>query len=319
MSSFEIEKMVDRLYSRRSTKDYAFVDETVEANDINNMTNRLDEESDSEDEAEETKVAKDRENSLLRRHSGVKTITVPDRKRSRSIRRESRSSTVYEQSTTGKSSTVYEQSTTGKSRVITEVKDLTEGSLMKIDSKSRHSVSFQRSKSLTDTGRKVHENKLLTDKNLVRTNESSNSPKQEHSSSPLPPRRCKSEIVNSEKPNEKWNTKAVQNFTNFPKSFAAEITRPSPSKIELPFSHGLENSPVTADVHSSLTPCDITADEHNEKNIRSPRDSKIHDSPRLSISKSDDKKNVRYTAAPCDELLIDRVATYNRGPRLRCK
>ena len=49
MSSLEIEKMVDRLYGRRKTKDFEFVDNTFESKDFVQMTNR-----DSDDESDDT-------------------------------------------------------------------------------------------------------------------------------------------------------------------------------------------------------------------------------------------------------------------------
>ena len=56
MNNFQIEKMVERLYSRRQTKNFEFVDDEVNAEDILNMTNRDDTSTDSEDEVFEASL-----------------------------------------------------------------------------------------------------------------------------------------------------------------------------------------------------------------------------------------------------------------------
>lgn len=88
MSSLEIEQMVSRLCSRRPTREYPFVDDTIEAEDILRMTNRMDDSSDSENEneakfhtgapdvskfhTEEPEV--DQNKCVFRRHSSIATM-----------------------------------------------------------------------------------------------------------------------------------------------------------------------------------------------------------------------------------------------------
>ncbi|KAL4221384.1 hypothetical protein ACF0H5_019642 [Mactra antiquata] len=76
MSSLEIEQMVSRLCNKRPTKDYPYESDTVEAEDIMRMTNRIDDSSDSEEEANIITTEPEVSNSrrLFRRHSSAVTL-----------------------------------------------------------------------------------------------------------------------------------------------------------------------------------------------------------------------------------------------------
>ncbi|XP_045163075.1 uncharacterized protein LOC123527576 [Mercenaria mercenaria] len=322
MSSFEIDKMVDRLYSRRATKDYAFVDETVEADDIVNMTNRNDVSSDSENEAEENKIVKDRENSLLRGENSVKLNAERARKHSALIRREN--------TTTNES-----KSSSFKSRRLPEAKEVTTMPSLNSNSKPKTSVSFHRAKSLTESKKHIDEHHPVSDSgsnecsfsyrpefkrsqsSLGQRSQPFLSQRSQASANPRPqssagPTLSKSDVFKKpEQIEERRKSIVFATFIKPPLSYVPELSRPSTSNLLLSLdAHDAVTSSREKEVNKSLDKdCDTP---------KSPVPKKL-DSPRQKSSKADANKPPRFAVTQCDELLIDRVATYNRSKKLRCK
>lgn len=320
MSSFEIEKMVDRLYSRRSTKDYSFVDETVEADDIMNMTNQNDSD-DSENEAEENKDVKERQNSILREDTNDMVAIEHNRKNSVKFKRED--------------TDFNEQKSPVKNRNLPEVGE--SNALPSISkTKPKTSVTFQRAKSVTDHKKNSGENQQVTDK--INSERSFSKPEMRRSySSPvhrsqmsptqkshpsLSPRahpqtssfQSRSDVYKSEQTEDKSKSFLAQAVA--PKSHGAELTRPTSSNFFL-----LLETPEEAKASKFESSVGRTEKTIEKGSGESP-DASVKSAPvskKLEPTGQKGGKPPRFTAAPCDELLIDRVATYNRTTKLRCK
>ena len=307
--------MVDRLYSRRSTKDYSFVNETVEADDIMNMTNRNDSD-DSENEAEEHKDVKELQNSLLKADDNVKVNVESERIRGFKTKRESTASIEHKYPV--------------KNRNAPEITEVTP--LPSVSIRPKTSVTFQRAKSVTESKKNSVENLSVIDKSnehlftKPEMKRSYSSPGHRSQTSPtyrsqptLSPRAhppqissflSRSDVHKPEQTEDKSKSFLAQAVA--PKSHGAELTRPTSSNFFSLFETH-EEVKATKD-ESRAGKIDKTIEENDDPSPKSSSASKKHDSPRQKGGKPP-----RFAVAPCDELLIDRVATYNRTPKLRCK
>ena len=253
MSNFQIEKMVARLYNRRVTKDFSFVDEAADPNVI---TNRLDDESGSEmDEPEmlKEKPILEREHSVLRKDSSF-GLNKETHKTNMNVHFQDMDTTsdipTFNIDSTGRrsDSKSKELNTMSKSSSVHKTRDKRRGSEVK---SAKQQDTFKVPK--FDYGRSVSMDAI--------------------------------------------HNKKIQSLTNDgfkPAKF--ETIRPSTSDINL------QRSPkMTRESQRPST---------TESSQRSSRQAGV---------KADDGTNQksRRTPMPCDELLIDRVATYNRSPRQR--
>lgn len=257
MSSFQIEKMVARLYNRRSTKDFAFVDDMP---DPTTVSSGLDD--DSETEREETVE------ELV-----IKTVEKPMEKppfdRKNSILRKDSASGL----------------------------------------RAHMNVSFQ----------EIDIPKL----NLDTPVKGSDSTSKE--ASPILPRRSSVQRTKDSKQNdESKSSKSIlqENFKSITRDNVgvkkSELPRSATSNS---FKHAkLETSvrPSTSDPRRSPS---LTRESQrpstSESPQRSPRLTRQNLARHDEETKHKSENRVPRIPTPCDDLLIDRVATYNRSPRAR--
>lgn len=280
MDSFQIEKMVNRLYSRRSTKDFAFVDETVEADDILNMTNRSDDSSDSEDE---NGNKKGRQSPSQRR----KNHSVLVNKR-------------VESEEAGKGNSHITKSTSAAMDNIQKPK-------VHVDPKPRYSVAISREVSV----RTIDNNNVNENVCLKRMCSEGNLPRSTFRAGQSPTPRV--EIARMQK-----------NDTRCYKRSKSDLT----TRVQSNVNAKLDGESVNT-VSNDRSPANKQKFENSKTkscsslnlNLETPDDNVTSqpNSPRRQVSKLDDTKVPKLSIARCDELLIDRVATYNRSPRPRCK
>lgn len=255
MSSLQIEKMVARLYNRRSTKEFAFVDEMP---DPTTVSSGLDDDSETESgEAAEEPVAKTVE----------KPVEKPSYDRKNSILRKDSASGL----------------------------------------RAHMNVSFQ----------EIDIPKL----NLDTPGKGSDSTFKE--TSPILPRRSSvQKTKDSKQSDESKSSKSFlqENFKSLTRDNVkkSELSRSATSSS---FKHAkLETSvrPSTSDPRRSPS---LTRESQrpstSESPQRSPRLTRQNLARHDEETKHKSENRVPRIPTPCDDLLIDRVATYNRSPRAR--
>ena len=254
MSSFQIERMVARLYNRRTTKDFAFVDEMP---DPNAVQSRLDEDSDSE--MEERPPEKPKEKPPLEREHSI-------------LRKDS--SGPHKEPLKSSANVSFQESDIPKLNLDTHVK--------RGDSKTKelHTLSRQSSVQKTKVMRKEIETKSA--KHYLHE----------------VPQTDAGRSVTMDSTNKKTQSLISEGF----KPAKLETVRPATSDNS-------QRSPMMT--RESQRP------STSENPQRSPRTVRVVAARPDEANKQKLENRVPRTAMPCDELLIDRVAIYNRSPRQR--
>ena len=274
MDGLQIEKMVARLYSRRATKDFAFVDETVEADDILNMTNRSDD-SDSDDDVD---GADDRHSS--RHVSFAQRADVIEELQNEEI-----------------------VSFRPKSRDLIDVSR----HASRVESKPRYSSEAREVLARTPTNVDEHIppsclRRLCSEGNLQRpTSQYSNhsyTTKIEIAKMPRNDTRFGYQRSKSESAIKLQNARETGSYSHKSSLQTETQTKPVTPRYD-DQKHKLSLALNTDHMDDSMT---------SQQN-----------SPRRKFSKANEIKVPRFSHTSGDELLIDKVATYNKSPRLRCK
>ncbi|KAH3822175.1 uncharacterized protein LOC127882296 [Dreissena polymorpha] len=332
MNGFEIEKMVERLYSRRPTKDYAFVDEDATEEDIMNMTNRTDEDEISNSDNESGKDLKERENLIRRQSSAIIGCSRP----SSSANVLSKNKQIVH-SDFRRDSLMKLQSTS--------VKD--DESNIDLDAKHRlnlhhkASVTFQRETPVAECrgilfGCRNPKNQLWRGGDP--SSESKPKPILKRSvtvygNSYMSPYGRRTQIASSD--DKSGSTRFLRPKSEPSPMYAprSEFTETTFTRIALaksaPSSHRLSPSArlVSTKALHMDTPRSSEGHSANVTPRATPRQVTsstvitidIDDEQLLPSIENKERKLPKYSEPPPDEHLIDRVAIYNRSPRLRCK
>ncbi|XP_052820702.1 uncharacterized protein LOC128246515 [Mya arenaria] len=327
MNNLQIEKMVDRLYSRRHTKNYEFVDDDVAADDILNMTDRHDESSDSEAETGESKEMKDRKNVFLRRHSAMFSNhrSKTDHMLSGGKFREH-----IHHDTKMESPTRQDED----DDVFCEDQSPSVPKL-KTDVKPRLSASFHRENFVAENRRNV----IINRNHLVKRHNS------EYTGSPRPILQRSATMQGPSCPMYAIRKQVVSNGqapantipSLRPKSEPTYPTRSDITEVKIlkldstkstqPTQRTSYSKPDVKRSVSFLTPRSAWAESSRSVGttrkeispVSSGEEEESATTPHQKLPRLEERstKSPRYATEHCDELLIDRVATYNRTPRLR--
>lgn len=283
MDSFQIEKMVSRLYSRRKTKDYAFVDETVEANDIINMTNR---EEDSADDSEEEM------NNVRTSHPKKQGQTV-----------------TYERTPEMDVSTKRENVGSKNVNRSENHKGYECGQKQKNEPKARGSVVVSNRVSVKNSGNAEDSVSLRR----LNSESSFNRPTSTSGYSYT----SKVEIVKCQKNAKKdyQRSKSESSIRPPTSTNTRQAGMYAKSTDHIEDATRLETPKPEAITHRTTSMISLNTEYSFADDNLSMTSQPI--SPRRKFSKMEDNKVPRLSLAQCDELLIDRVATYNRSPRVR--
>lgn len=319
MSALQIEKMVKRLYSRRSLKESTCDDDSVSGDDVINVTENSDDCSDSDadggeqNEDSDQKEAKDRTNSQLRRQSSSMT------------RCESDTGCLYKRDVMGGSVLKKDQTKTSVSKAVGD--NLTpDVPRLKLDMRPRFSLGSARDTSLLEKRMKYRDG---PDRNVKRSNTVCSyiviKPEMKRTQSCPSYAYMRMNSAKMPKADRNENKQCTDSGCSLAsarsnRSEEPEISRPQPSKATT------VKDGVKFVKYESTRATKVVPSYNQDTKVETPRSARksetkieTNTSPRQKLFKSEDNKHPRFAVSNCDELLIDRVATYNRSPRVRGK
>lgn len=306
MTSFQIEKMVARLYSKRTTKDVIAVDEPVESNDPINMTDRQSDDSDTEDHV---KIKKEQDNSNQK--SQTCEVSQKGFGKDFSIKREcigphkrQEQNNEIEDKNNNVEKTMKEKTEVLRLKTNFKCKCVQENDTADSKGKKRESIHIERCAS--------RQGSSLAKKSKTYNIRCSNI--------------SKHEIIKKQNIDE---TKSIPTYFTVTKC-KSESALSKRGNIENLADSGINETLKSArtDLASRLSP-EVTKlctnrlqAVYGASNTDTSKCSKSEiscNSPLQKMFKAEDNKASRFTVPPCDKLLIDRVATCNRSPRARYK